>query len=81
MGVRTYGAMIPLALLTVSCRPVAVVLLPYLGQLLGSHAVAIPTEAYSPMATRKHPKYLTPPLEFEIKTPYPTTDTLPESVQ
>lgn len=49
-GVQLYlrkGAMIPLEFAIVNCKPVAVVLLPYLGQFEGSHAKGRPVIMYT----------------------------------
>jgi len=69
----------PLALPIVSCRPVAVVRFPYRGLFAGSHARGSPTTTYKLSAIRKHPKSLTPLVELDMRTPYPTTEIAPKS--
>ena len=47
--------MIPALFPIIACIAIVVVLLPYLGILLGSHANGTPMTTNMPAATRKHP--------------------------
>jgi hypothetical protein len=68
---RTKGAIMPAQFPIVNCKPLAVVLLPYRGLFVGTHANGMPTATYRPSATRKQPAYLPPKDTGEIRRAYP----------